>query len=297
MQRKKVDIIIPVRDEEKNIPSFVQGIFNLNIPKSIELGIVFIEDNSHDQTLEILRKYSKENLNIEYYSLKNDFGQPAAVAFGLKQSEADAMIMMDVDGGHPVEVIPEMISHYKNGADIVQAIRKNFEKRRFYRKIGTLLFDLYLFLIAGINVCKQNVSYRLVSKEVNQKILGNYRWLYFFRTNFSRGTGIKEKYVYFSAKDRNLGESKYNFMRLFKVAIIAPLSVISFKRFICIIAALGLLIIICLIKGYIFFSIGILIFSSFLVFRFYKMSTANILNKLEIFEKSGYGQQYDSNKK
>lgn len=286
MQRKKVDIIIPVRNEEKNIPSFVQGIFNLNIPKSIELGIIFIEDNSHDQTLEIIRKYSKENLNIEYYSLKNDFGQPAAVAFGLKQSEADAMIMMDVDGGHPVEVIPEMLKYYLEGTDVVQAVRRRLEQRKLYRKLGAHFFNLFFYLITGVKACKQNVYYRLVSKRINQKLLKDNRWLYFFRTNFSKGEGLKVKLVYFSAKDRNLGESKYNFMRLFKVAIVAPLSVISFRRFVFIVSTLVLTAITCLILGYVFLFFIILGLSLILIFKFYKMSTENILSKLKVIEKS-----------
>jgi len=288
MQKKKVDIVVPVRNEEKNIQVFIQNIKNLKISKAVELRIIFVEDGSSDKTLEVLREYSKQNSNIRYYSLINDFGQAGAALFGIKQSEADAVIMMDVDGSHPVEIIPEMVKYYLEGARIVHSIRKRFDKRKFYRRLGTFLFNFYLALTAGVDIRKQNVSFRLISKRIKNRLLENSRWLHYFRPNFPKRVGIKEKYIYFCAEERRIGESKYSFIRLFKIALTAPLSVMSFRRFVFTVSALVLTAITCLILGYVFLFFIILGLSLVLIFKFYKMSTENILSKLKVIEKSDY---------
>jgi dolichol-phosphate mannosyltransferase len=286
MRKINIDIVVAVRNEEKNIPLFVRSIQNLKISTDVELGLIFVEDGSTDKTLEILREYSKQNSKIRYYSLINPCGQAGASSFGIKQSESDAVIMMDVDGSHPVDIIPEMVKSYSEGAEIIYSARKSFTKRKFYRRLGTCLFNLYLAFTAGISIREQNVSFRLISKRIKNRLLQNNRWLYYFRPNFSKKESIKEKYIYFSSQERQIGESKYTFKRLFKIALIAPLSVMSLKRFIIIISLFGLIAVFCFMLGYIILSplpVGLILI---MIFNFYKMSKENILSKLRVVEQS-----------
>ncbi len=81
----------------------------------------------------LLRTISKEFNFVKFYSLKNDLGQYVALFFGINKSNADAVITMDVDGGHPVYIIRIMIEKYLNGYNLVQGhrvlikVKKNIE--------------------------------------------------------------------------------------------------------------------------------------------------------------------------
>src|SRR4030066_1172687 len=99
---KLVDILVAVRNEEKNIPEFITKINELT-PENVDINIIFLEDGSSDGTVELLRNLSKNSNNVNYISFENKYGQYAALTFGLIVSKSDVVITMDVDGGHPIE--------------------------------------------------------------------------------------------------------------------------------------------------------------------------------------------------
>jgi len=96
---KSIDILVAVRNEEKNVTEFVERM-NEIAPKNVFIKFIFLEDGSSDRTVELLRNLSKNFDNIDYISFENKFGQYAALSYGLGISKADAIITMDVDGGH-----------------------------------------------------------------------------------------------------------------------------------------------------------------------------------------------------
>jgi glycosyltransferase involved in cell wall biosynthesis len=118
-----VDIVVAVRNEELTIPRFIDEVRSLRLPEGVRTRILFVEDGSTDQTLDLLRSQSRHDPSIQYYSLTNPFGQVGALSMGLAHASGDAVIMMDVDGSHPVDILPEMIAEFLAGADIVQGVR------------------------------------------------------------------------------------------------------------------------------------------------------------------------------
>ncbi len=99
---KSVDILVAVRNEEKTIPDFINRFDELT-PEGVKLNIIFLEDGSSDGTVSLLKELSLSKKNVNYISIENKYGQYAALTLGLIHSNADAVVTMDVDGGHPVE--------------------------------------------------------------------------------------------------------------------------------------------------------------------------------------------------
>ena len=89
------------------------------------------------------------------------WGEGPAVVFGMSRSSADAVIMINVDEGHPVSVIPKMIDLYLNGADVVQAVRITLKDRKIYRDAGAAFFKIISRVITGVNTKEQNVPSHL----------------------------------------------------------------------------------------------------------------------------------------
>jgi glycosyltransferase involved in cell wall biosynthesis len=283
---KLIDIIAAVRNEEDSIPVFVETINRLNIPESVSLGIILVEDSSVDGTVEVLRAMAGKYLNVRYYSLRKGFGEGPAVVFGMKQSGADAVITMDVDGGHPLDIIPHMIERFLDGADIVQAVRTTMKNRKPYRNIGTSLFGLFTKIIAGMDFTEQNVYYRLVSREYADTIIQNRKCIHFLRIRFPRNNDRRVEKIYFDAEERKLGKSKYNLIRLTRLSIDGLISVISLPRMVCIEILLVIAGILGILFGHFYISLPPIFIAIFILVRYYQLVYNAILDQMEIKEQS-----------
>jgi glycosyltransferase involved in cell wall biosynthesis len=152
-----IDVIVAVRNEEEAIPAFLDQVMALPLPSDVYLHVVFVEDSSTDGTLPLLRRLAREHPKLGYYSLVEGFGQGLAVSFALSRSEADAMIMMDVDGSHPIAVIPDMIAAFREGARVVQCVRRSLANRRRHRRLGAAAYQVAARWLTG-SILKSRTS-------------------------------------------------------------------------------------------------------------------------------------------
>lgn len=230
---KSVDILVAVRSEEKNIPEFILKIKEL-VPKNVKVNIIFLEDGSTDGTVKLLRELSEGRNDINYISFENKYGQYAALTYGLTISDADAVITMDVDGGHPIETAMEMIKLYLEGNNLVQGHRIVYKRKKVYRTIMSYTYNLFYYLIVGVNFFKQNVMFRLMDKLTKEKFLQHKNWWHIFKTNFRKKDGIRITYLEYTAPEREFGESKYGLFRLLKLSYKSFFALLSLKRLIVI---------------------------------------------------------------
>ncbi len=230
---KSVDVLVAVRNEEKTIPDFISK-FDERTPENVKLNIIFLEDGSTDGTVALLKKLSQSKKNVNYISLENKFGQYAALTLGLIKSDADAVITMDVDGGHPVETAIEMIRSFLKGNKLVQGHRIVYKRKKHYRSVLSSAYNLFFYLIVGVNFLKQNVMFRLMDKSTKEKFLGHKNWWHIFKTNFKDRDKIQTDYIEYEAPERELGESKYGLVRLLKLSYKSFFALLSVKRLIVI---------------------------------------------------------------
>lgn len=226
-----IDIVVAVRNEEKSILPFVESINSLNISDA-DIKLLFVEDGSTDGTLNVLKSFKDNATNIDYISLINPYGQGIALAWGVVQSKADAVITIDVDGSHPVSLIKEMVEQYKKGCDVVQGIRIEYKRDSLYRVAVSKLYFFIFTLITGINLQKQNVHFRLMNRKAYDIFRQNKSWWLSVRTNFSKRDNVNINYIPFAALERNIGESNYQFRRLLSFAFRSFLTLTSTIRFI-----------------------------------------------------------------
>jgi dolichol-phosphate mannosyltransferase len=224
-----IDVVMAVRNEQDNIPVIASELRSRSLPGGVRLRMLFVEDNSTDGTLQALRRQASSHGDVRYYSIRNTHGQTAAIAFGLSRSDADAVIMMDADGGHPPTLVPEMAAQFLDGAEVAQAVRTSAAGRDTRRNTGTLLFQHVVRLITGFDAERQNVYFRLVSRHIAQRILRDNRTLYFLRLSFLND--VKTVYLRFDSPPRMRGQSKYNLKRLVRLSFDGLLSVMNVRRF------------------------------------------------------------------
>jgi glycosyltransferase involved in cell wall biosynthesis len=225
----RVDVIVPVRDEEAAIPAFLVQIEALRLPSDVDLRVIFVEDSSTDGTRPLLRRLARENPRVGYYSLVQGFGQGLAVSFGLSRSRADAMIMMDGDGSHPVAAIPEMIAAFREGAQVVQCVRRSLGERSTHRKLAAAAYQVVGGWLIGSDPRQQNIFYRLVSADFARRLLARPRYLTYLRFPLPREPGALST-IPVDTPERSHGASKYPPARLARLAVDAVLSQIPSGR-------------------------------------------------------------------
>ena len=224
-----VEIIAAIRDEEKSLPQFIERVRALPLPANVSLRMTFIEDSSTDGTLAVLRDHAARDPEIGYYSLEQGFGQGPAIMFGLSRSQADAAIMMDADGSHPPEAIPEMVALHLSGAHVVQCVRRKLANRPAYRRLGASLFQGLASWLAQVNLAEQNIYYRLVAPEIADQLVSQPRYWRFLRFPLPRQPG-QLAFVSVDMEARMYDQSKYGPLRLAGLAIDAVLSLMTQRR-------------------------------------------------------------------
>lgn len=225
----RVDIVVPVRNEERTIARFVAEVRALSL-RDVDWNVLFVEDGSRDETLRVLRELAREDSRLRYYSLSRGYGEGPAVIFGLSRSDADAVIMMGVDGSHPPARIPELIRAFQDGAQVVQCVRRSFAGRPWWRDAGTRLFGVLTRALTGEHFEHQNVYFRLVSRSIADRLLAQPRYWRFLRFPLPDPASGALRTIEVPMTERSEGASEYTPLRLLGVALDGLLSLASAPR-------------------------------------------------------------------
>lgn len=282
--RVSIDAVLAVRNEEENIPLITSAIRSQAMPENVDLRMIFVEDGSTDATLEQLRTASRTHRDIRYYSISNPHGQTAAIAFGMSKSQADALIMMDGDGGHPPNLMPEMITAYLQGCDVVQGVRTQAEGRDAHRNAATALFQIVVHAVTRFDATRQNVFFRLVSRRIAARILRDYKCLYFLRLTFLDDKDVRTGYVAFESPKRLRGQSKYTLKRLVTFSFYGLLSVLSVPRFLLLICLAVLPAVIAAMNGFVLVGAVLAVVPVAGAIRYFRLCTHNVLSGISVVE-------------
>ncbi|GAC1391953.1 MAG: glycosyltransferase family 2 protein [Candidatus Saccharimonadales bacterium] len=214
---KKLSIIIPVHNEEDNLPHLYRALNKICADLPILCDFFFVDDGSYDNSLVALHKLAKKDKRIHIIELSRNFGKEVAVTAGLHAATGDAAMIMDADMQHPINLIPEFVAKWLKGADIVIGVRKSYGTTRA-KKINSWLFYKLLNSMAEVKVKPNATDFRLLDR-----IVINEFNKFSERNRITRGLidwlGFKREYVYFDAAKRLHGKANYGIIKLFRLAI------------------------------------------------------------------------------
>jgi dolichol-phosphate mannosyltransferase len=220
MSKKIISIIVPIFNEEKNIPVICDELLKTleSLKEKYDYEIIFVDDGSQDKSPEILENLTNQNNNVKYIQFSRNFGKEVALSAGLDAAKGDAALMIDADLQHPVELMPGFIEKWQNGAEVVVGVRKKNNGEGLIKKIGALLFYKIMNAIGDTKITPRATDYRLLDKKV---ILEFRRFTEHGR--MARGLidwlGFKREYIYFNANGRVNGEACYDKKKLMKLAL------------------------------------------------------------------------------
>jgi len=216
----KISVVIPAFNEEENIlpiTEMIAAVFE-KLPGS-DYEIIFVDDGSNDATPEILKRLSAGKPDIFYISFSANFGKDNALIAGLQYATGDAAITIDADLQHPPSLIPEFIDWWQKGYDVVYAYRNEKNKHAgFYSRITSRLFYSTINSFSDVEMENGISDFKLIDKKV-VNVINNLPEDKPFLRGLIKWVGFKQKAIGYDANERHAGSTKYNKMKLFKLAI------------------------------------------------------------------------------
>ncbi len=216
---KKISIIIPAYNEEESLPILYERIEKLmNSMKNYEFEILFVNDGSKDKTLEEIKEMRKKDQRICYVDFSRNFGKEIAMIAGLDYATGDCVIFMDADLQDPPELIPELVKYWEEGYDDVYAKRKSRKGETWLKKFTSKMYYKVLQHLTKVEIQRDTGDFRLLDRrcvnalkklrESQRNTKSMFSWI-----------GYKKKEVLYDRDPRVAGKTKWNYMKLFDLAI------------------------------------------------------------------------------
>ncbi len=215
---KKVSLILPAHNEEGNIRPIYEEISKCMGPTNYDFSIIFIDDGSTDQTLSSIQSLAEIDNRVKYIELSRNFGHQYAIKAGLDHTDAEMVIMMDCDLQHPPELIPMMLKEYERGYEIVRTHRKETNHEGYLKKKTSSLFYTFITTFSEVRLEKGSADFRLVSGKALEQ-LRNFNEMDLFFRGLIKWMGFKQVSIEFEPNERQRGETKYTFAKMFHLGV------------------------------------------------------------------------------
>ena len=218
-EKKLVTILVPAYNEHEVIPLLYERLLKLmNEQVQYDFEILFVNDGSKDNTLELIQALREKDKRINYVNLSRNYGKEVAMVAGFDYLKGDCLVIIDADLQDPPELIPEMLKYWEEGYDDVYARRKSRKGESLLKKLTSWGFYRVLQSMTNIEIQKDTGDFRLLDRRCVEAIKqlresqrytkGLYSWI-----------GYNKKEILYDRDPRVAGKSKWNYRRLLNLSI------------------------------------------------------------------------------
>ena len=213
-------VVIPVHNETDQIAQNLSLIHAEASKTGLPMEMIVIDDGSTDSTWPALEKLAGQMPELKALRFSRNFGKEAAICAGLAYSSGQACIVIDSDLQHPPELIPEMVRLWRQEHwEIVEGIKKTRGSESLINRIGARFFYRTLSGLSGYNLYGSS-DFKLLDRKVIDAWLDMRERNTFFRGMIS-WLGYRRNQITFSVPRRRLTQSRWSFLGLFRLAVIA----------------------------------------------------------------------------
>lgn len=214
----QVSFVIPVYNEESNLPMLVDRVVKIMDQSSIQLEAVLVDDGSRDNSRQILQQLAISDSRFHVVLLSRNHGHQLALTAGLSVARgSEGVFVLDGDLQDPPELLDTFYSKFKEGFDVVYAIREK-RKEVFYKRFAYYIFYRILKKIANIEIPLDSGDFSFISRrvvDVLNKMPEESRFIRGMRT----WIGFKQIGIAYDRQERASGDSKYSFGKLVQLAL------------------------------------------------------------------------------
>jgi dolichol-phosphate mannosyltransferase len=204
-----LSIVVPVYNEEKNIPIFLERMANILAVIGKTYEIIFALDPSTDKSREVILNERTKDSRIKLLTFSRRVGQPMATMAGLQYAKGNAVVVIDVDLQDPPELVNDMVKKWQEGFDVVYAQRITRKGETLLKRIITYWGYKFINKIADVNIPPNTGDFRLMSRRVVEEIV-KLKETHGFLRGLVALVGFKQTAVRFDRLARYSGAGNYN---------------------------------------------------------------------------------------
>lgn len=238
-QKPVYSVVAPVFNEIGCVEEFYNRISGVMGSLRAAWELVLVDDGSTDGSTEIIRSLAKKNPHVRPVIFARNFGHQIAVTAGLDYARGDAVVVIDADLQDPPEVILDLIAKWKEGFEVVYAVRRKREGESWFKLFTASAFYRVIYRITDVKIPLDTGDFRLMDRKV-VNVMGQMRERHRFLRGMAAWVGYRQVGVEYDRKERFAGSTKYPLSKMLKLALNAitsfsyfPLQMATYLGFIC----------------------------------------------------------------
>jgi dolichol-phosphate mannosyltransferase len=212
-----LSIVIPIYNEEEGLPELDRRLREALAPTGLDYEILFVNDGSQDGSLALLRKLRDGDPRIKLIDFSRNFGHQLAISAGIDHAGGRAVIVMDGDLQDPPEVLPGLVERWREGYEVVYAVRKQ-RKEGAAKRVAYAAFYRLLQRLSDTEIPLDSGDFSLLDRRVVDMLVSLPE-----RNRFVRGlrawVGFRQTSYEYEREARFAGEPKYDLRRLSGLAL------------------------------------------------------------------------------
>ncbi|MAU09323.1 MAG: glycosyltransferase [Anaerolineaceae bacterium] len=227
MTSPTLSIVAPVYNEEAILPEFYARVRDAMVAIGDTWELILVNDGSRDNSLPIMWSIAENDEHVRVVNFARNFGHQVAVTAGIDHARGAAVVLIDADLQDPPEVITELVAKWREGYEVVYAVREEREGESWFKRVTAKLFYRILYRITDVKIPVDTGDFRLMDAKVAQ-ILRDMREHNRFIRGMTSWVGFKQTGVKYVRHARKAGETKYPLRKMLSFALDA---VTSFSYF------------------------------------------------------------------
>jgi polyisoprenyl-phosphate glycosyltransferase len=208
---KLLSVVAPMYNEEATAAAFCERVFAAL--EGVPLELVLVDDGSSDGTAKIVDDLAASDPRVRVVRLSRNFGHQTAITAGLDHASGDAVVMIDADLQDPPEVINDLLAKWREGVDVVYAVRRRREGETRFKLATASVFYRLMSRVSSIELAPDAGDFRLMSRQALDGLLSMRE-----RSRYLRGmtvwVGFTQAAVPYQRDARYAGETKYTLRRM-----------------------------------------------------------------------------------
>jgi glycosyltransferase involved in cell wall biosynthesis len=238
MMKVTYSIVAPVFNEIDNLPEFYYSIKEVMDTTGKEWELLLVDDGCTDGSTEVICELAATDKHVRPVIFARNFGHQIAVTAGLDYARGDAVVVIDADLQDPPEVILELAKKWREGYEVVYAVRAERAGESWFKKFTASLFYRIIYRITDVKIPLDTGDFRLLDRKV-VNVMNSMRERHRFLRGMASWVGFKQIGVDYKRAARHAGETKYPFRKMLRLALNAvtsfsyfPLQVATFFGFV-----------------------------------------------------------------